>query len=616
MVLCVFTFNQPVVDRALSYIEGVYNTPLIMAWQRNSGYVWPGTQALYRANRVSDFNERADIIVGDEPAETLSITGYFYNNGDIIVINNGVVLIDHADFYLDGNIIAMNQGLVHVDSSQFTILQHFIYHRILTTVDSAQFSISNTTTDFNGFQINVNIQGRGNFTMSHVVNNDWITAVVMHNAHTLIEYVDHTGEWLFINQCTSVFKHVEGLLSWFFCEDSSIIDIAFPSSDSVFDFIFDSTIANITNVDYHVEIDSSTNCIWAMIPLGGSDVTVRDSYLRVTGLMFEGADSFAVTGLVNNLHYDDYTLPIHDRNYHLINTTVQTWNLYPSDSTSVHLRSSIFGELCGFSSSFTTIEQAFCDGSGGHIEASSTATVLVVLSSVFADVITKEHGICLLAHCSMPYGRIWATGSSVMIIINTQFPEEPIPRDTSIVFVAAITGPSEAMVDDTVAIIGSAWIDAGPYQPLDFDEYRLSMRRVNDSIWQPIGNSQFEEVRYDTLDRWNTTGLQHGDYEVRLVIKDTAGDSVEALKLIQLRSVGIEDSPMGVCRADLICSRMRSGVYAITSRVTHPDIHIYDVAGKHVAMFDRPEVIWKAPACGIYFIQEKTEQITKKVIVF
>ncbi|MBN2619611.1 hypothetical protein JXB22_00870 [candidate division WOR-3 bacterium] len=614
--LCLIAFNQNTVDSAMARVRGVYDLPVISpgAWVEIAG--WTGALERYYAGPVQALPGRSDIVVGDEPSETLSVTGYFYNNGDIIVVNDGVVRITQADFHLDGSIIAMGHGAVYVDSSSFTIHQHFIYHRILSTVDSAYFSITNTTTDFSGYQIGVNIQGWGEFVMTNVINHDWITAVVMHDASTILDHVEYTGEWLFINRCTSLFHDVNYLITWYFCEDSSIVDIAFPESDTVYGFIFDSTMANITNIDYHVEIDSSTNCIWAMIPLRGSDVTVRDSYLRVTGLMFEGVDSFSVTGLVNGLHYNDFTLPVPDRTYHLINTTVQTWNLYPSDSTIVMLTSSIFGELCGFASSFTTIQQAFCDGSGGHIEASGTATVLVVLSSIFADVITKEFGVCLLAHCSMPYGRIWATGSSVMVIVNTQFPEEPIPYDTSIVFVAAVTGPSEAIVEDTIGIIGSAWIDQGPFHPLDFDHYRLYYRAFGDSVWQPVGSEKTTEVRYDTLDHWATTGLSSGDYEVRLVLKDTAGDSVEAMKQIRLRPTGIAELPSHPAQAGLCCERISGTVYRITSVFDAPDIHIYDIAGKHVGSFRESDILWTAPSCGIYFVQEKSHQITKKVIAF
>lgn len=560
---------------------------------------------------------RDDIVVGDEPAETLYIAGYFYNDGKIVVINDGVVIVDNADFHLDGNIILCNQGLFTVDSSTFTIVQHYIYEHVIMINDSASFSMMNSETDFSGYQISIGVQGYGDLVMANIVNHDWITAGVSGFATAHLNHVDHMGEWLFMNDCFAQFQHVDNLITWYFLEDSSVVDISFPGNDTVYGFYFDSTLSNVSGIGYHVEIDSSTDCLWATIPLKGSDGTVRDSDLRVTGLMFEGIDSFAISGLVNGLFYEDYTLPVPDRNYHLINTSVQTWNLYPDDTSYVELTSSIFGELCGFGNSYTLIQSAFCDGSGGHIEATSQAFVMVFLSSIFADVITKEHGVCLLGYCAMPWGNIWATGSSVLLLINTQFPEDPVVSDTSIVFVAGVDAPSNANTEDTVAVIGSAWIDTGPYHPFDFDFYRLFYRLLGDSTWIPIDDEQYTEVRRDTLDYWNTVGLAPGTYEVRLVVKDNVGDSVEALKQIRLRPMSIVDVVNhDLHLGEIVVKQVAPRIFYITIFDAKPEINIYDILGCEVQKIRNSEVYWTAPASGIYFIQDKKTSNTRKIVAY
>ena len=53
---------------------------------------------------------RGDLVIGDTPAETLSVTGYFYNKGNIVIINDGVLKVKNSDFNLDGDIIIANQG--------------------------------------------------------------------------------------------------------------------------------------------------------------------------------------------------------------------------------------------------------------------------------------------------------------------------------------------------------------------------------------------------------------------------------------------------------------------------------------------------------------------------
>lgn len=614
-VIAGFFFDQPAVDRAMVELRSYHETGA-------SGSVSSppaGTHGLswYTQDpRISC--SRDDIIIGDEPAETLYIGGYFYNYGDIIVINDGVLILDHADFNLAGNILVVHQGSVEIDSSDLRFLQSYIYQYMVLCGDSSRFLMTNSATMFNGYPFGLSIQGRADLVMDNVTNSDWTTAGVAENATATLNNVGITGEWLFADRCNATFNNVDNLLTWYFLEDSSVVDIAFPPGDTVSGFYFDSTLSTVSGIEYHVEIDASTDCKWAMIPLRGSDVIVRDSELRVTGLMFEGADSQSVAGLVNGLHYDDFTLPLTDRIYHLINTSVETWNLYPSDTSNVHVSNSIFGELCGFASSYTIIERAFCDGSGGHIEASDGSIVFVVLSSISADIITKRNGICFLGYCAVPYGTIWATGSSIMIIINSQFPEDPLPSDTSIVFVGAVSAPSSACVDDTFGIIGSAWIDQGPYQPLDYYFYRLFYRALGDSSWIILGDSNFVEVRRDTLDYWNTVGLAPGTYEVRMILKDTAGDSVEATKVIQLRPLGIEEqhdfSPHPVFTIDRMGNRMFH--IAVHSALDESDIAIYDSMGRMVSMLMQQETYWQAPAGGIYFVKDNRSDRSVKLVAY
>jgi hypothetical protein len=560
---------------------------------------------------------RDDLVIGDEPAETLQVSGYFYNHGNIIVINDGVLNIDHADFNLEGNIYVVNYGKVVIDSSTCAFLQHYIYHYIILITDSAEFNMTHSTTFFNGYPINIGVQGAGRFSMEQVINHDWITAVVSEYAQASLEHVDHTGEWLFINSCNAVFTHVDTLLTWYFFEDSTIVDLVFPDTDTVYGFYMDSTLSNVQGIKYHVEIDSSTGCMWAAIPLAGSDVIIRDSELRVTGIMFEGIDSFTVEGLVNGLHYNDYVLPVTDRVYHLLNTTVQTWNLYPNDSAYVELSSSIFGELCGFGDSYTVIQNAFCDGSGGHIEASNNGLVLVFLSSICADVITKNRGICLLAYCSMPLGNIWAAGASVLVCVNTQFPEDPVPSDTAVVFCAAVSGPSNAYVDDSVDIQGSAWIDTGPDNSMDFESYQVHYRYVGDSTWIPVGNAKYTEIRDNTLDSWDTYGLTPGVYEIRLVLKDTEDDSVEALKQIRLRTPSVDEQTGCTLYTEYITiTRCAPRLFHIFCTLQQPDIVIYDAVGRSVFQATSNETFWQIPACGVYFVTERSNGLTYKVIGF
>ena len=609
-----FLFSeQSRIDEAIGKIRHNYNQEILQGRYERQDEIIPYAPMLLKANTPK---LRADIVIGDTPAETLSVTGYYHNEGNIIIVGDGVLEVKNADFNLDGDIMIIDHGQAIFDSSDVNIIQHYIYQHVLFVSDSACCSITNSETSFGGYQLSVNIALDGEINMRNVTNEDWITAVVQHTARATLRYVDgYTGEWLFLGDCSAEFKRVDYLLTWYFFSSGSVVDFDFPEEDTIYDFYLDSTLGNVSGVGYHVEIDSCTDCMWATIPLRGSDVIVRDSDLRVTGLMFEGHDTFSVSGLVNGLDYDDWVLPVEDRDYRLINTSVQTWNLYPEDTTNITLSGSIFGELCGFSDSYTTIQNAFCDGTGGHIEAAHRSLVAVYASSIFADVISKDRGICLLANCAMPVGRIWATGASIMVIVNTTFPEEPIPSDTSIVFVASIDAPSSGYTEGSVGITGSAWIDKGPYQPLDFDHYKLYFRKLGEETLIPFAEVKYEEVRGDTLDYWNTSGLTEDTYEVKLVLKDNAGDSVEAWKQIILtEGSGIDETKERI--PDISIRQVGSRLFRIETSPAIATIDIYNITGCLVESITTNKTCWFAPASGIYFLRNNKKNIHRKIVVY
>ncbi len=555
---------------------------------------------------------RADIVIGDTPAETLYLTGNFFHEGNILVFNDGVLIIKNAEFNLNGDLYAFGGGRVTADSSVLNIIQYYIYHHAIVVSDSAQFFINDCHTSFNGYQISIAVAGRGELRMSRVENRDWITAGLYQQGRAILDRVGITGEWLFSNGCYARFHHVDFLLSWFFFENGDTVNINFPESDTVRAFYLDSTLPNIKGVDYHVEIDTSSRCLWAAIPQRGSAVIIDSSILRTTGLMFNGGDTFTVTGLVNNQSYADWVLPVYDRLFRLRNTTIQTWNLYPADSCRLNVTSSIFGELCAYDHSFATIQNAFCDGSGGHIEASGHGITFCFLSSLACDVIAKNRGFLIMGYTAMTMGNIWATGAALMIIVNSQFPEDPIPSDTALVFVAGISGPASGRVNDTIAILGSAWIDPGPLNPQDFSFYRLFWRAAGTTAWNVLSDSQFTPVRHGTLGYWNTVGLTEGPYDLRLVLKDLSGDSIEALKAITLRLLGQAEEKPALPRGFLNISQ--TGRLFCIQNAGPDGARIYDPTGRLVFRTRWSSFSWVAEHSGVFFLHSAGQ--TAKLVAY
>ncbi len=619
----VHIFPQERIDNILSSMDWNYhNSGIVTEFSENSRRSGLNffLKSLKKSERI--FN-RDDIIVGDTPAETLYISGYFYNPGNIFVINDGVLRLNGADFNLDGNIYVLNRGKMLVDLSTLRFLQDYIYQYGIAIFDSAEFNLNNSTTSYNGYPFGFSAGDFARVIINGANNYDWTTAMVNGKANVMLNNVGITGEWLFADECFARFNKVDNFLTWYFFPESSVVNIKFPNGAYVNGFYIDSTLSNIQGIGYHIEIDSSTNCMWAAIPLNGSNVTIDSSLLRVTGLLFGGSDSLVISGLVNGLYYEDYTLPVSDRNYHLINTTVQTWNLYPFDTTSLDLSSSIFGELCAYANSYVYIHNAFCDGSGGHLESSDNAFLITIQSSIFADIISKGRSICIIGYCAQPYGNIWVTGSSIMLLVNSIFNLDPIPSDTSLVFVASITGPPTGNTNDTVAILGSAWIDKGPYLPVDFDYYQVFYQRISDTVWIPVSDTCTVEVRRDTLCYWNTTGLEPGNYILRMVLKDDAGDSIDCLKGIALYETGVGEEDIH-CHSDLKITPNPFNKFIKIENIAEEKetvivCSIYDVMGRAIIekVKGNPLIIkTNNLASGVYFICIKADSknIIKKII--
>ncbi len=250
--------------------------------------------------------------------------------------------------------------------------------------------------------------------------------------------------------------------------------------------------------------------------------------------------------------------------------------------------------------------------------------MLTTLSSISADIISKGRSTCIIGYCAQPLGNIWVTGASIMLIVNSIFPLEPVPSDTALVFVAGIDGPTNGSVDDTIAILGSAWIDKGPYQPLDFGYYQVFYQVLGDTAWIPVSDSFVSEVRRDTLCNWNTYGLNPGIYVLRLVLKDNAGDSVDCLKAINLyESYASENSEFQIS-----CFRVFPNLFDdfIVIERTHdkaikPNVccSILDITGRVVferMIGDNAVISTKSLASGVYFVRidSGNQKIFRKVI--
>ena len=78
-----------------------------------------------------------------------------------------------------------------------------------------------------------------------------------------------------------------------------------------------------------------------------------------------------------------------------------------------------------------------------------------------------------------------------------------------------------------------------------YSKYSLYYQLYGAGSWTPIVTDSALEIRHNNLGSWNTNGLTAGTYLLRLLVRDTYGDSVECYKVVTVLpgvATGIQDN--------------------------------------------------------------------------
>ncbi|MFQ6116374.1 MAG: hypothetical protein ACE5NG_20130, partial [bacterium] len=316
----------------------------------------------------SQFNSN-DLVVGQsDPYEVRTITGNFFLDGNIWIINHGTLNIEKANFTIKGNISVADSGSLYIYGGEFTVQSMFVYQYNIFVQGDALLEIDSVEFDFNNKSWNAAFVERSRVRIS---NSNFRTVITSFVAHKAAVQVQHANPFEFVvaDSARITFSHSGPHIVWFYFPESSHVDMSFPDGEFIPQFELSPTTPGVEGIAFTVTMDSTSDILWGMFPLPGSDLTVRDSYLRTTGLFFLGNDADTLSGIVNNSYYSDYTLPLTDRHYHLINTIVKTWNIYSGDQVQLTLDDNILGELLTYGYSATMVQNCLFDGSGGYVSA-------------------------------------------------------------------------------------------------------------------------------------------------------------------------------------------------------------------------------------------------------
>jgi hypothetical protein len=478
------------------------------------------------------------LIIGIPPYDSLIITGTYIHNGPVMVLGNGVLRFRTANATIVGDLYVWgDHALVTADSSYLYFPQQYFYQRSLVIAGKGKVIYRNTTLDHSGLSHNLVLTDSAKIELNNITNIGFTTCGMNKTSEVDINGINQAGEFIAQEQSKLNFSHAKTILLWYQVPGSASFHYSFPNGDTIQSYYFDNTTPGISGIDYSVRVDTSTDVMWALMPVTGSDISISDSKIRSIGLWFLGHDTIPVNGLVDNSEYVDYTANLSDRNLHLSNSSVLTWSLYPMDTVNLNVTGCIVGEIGSEANCRVVTTDAFVDGSGGYWWA--TGNTLMVGENCMAEnaIRSTQSAFFIFAYSTLNQGEASAMGNSIMMIVQSQLPDLPVLYDGSCIWYSQVGNQNSAFVDTLVPISGSAWIDKTPSsQLMDFGWYRMYWQKPGDTSWHAIGGKQYTEKRDEILANWDTHGLAPGLYYLKLVLTDNTPDSnqTEAVNAINV----------------------------------------------------------------------------------
>ncbi|MEI7596088.1 MAG: T9SS type A sorting domain-containing protein [Bacteroidota bacterium] len=514
------------------------NSQIINSSEKSSN-LKSGAFGLVKQPKIPVFNPEKSLgdtlYIGLQGNDSLVVTGTYFHNKPIVILNSGKLIVRNANYTQIGDIWVLQNGKFLVENSTIHFPQLYFYERSLMAVHDGEIKIENSTLDFGGMVHNMVAIDNAKIKFKNVVKPDFTTNGLYGNAIYDFENVDIAGEFVIEGNSNLHFKNTKTILLWHQFPENSHIDFSFPNGSFVQKYLFSDTVTGIDGVNYSIVVDSCSDVMWGIMPTQNSDVTISNSKIRAIGLWFEGSDTMSVNGLVNNSNYINFTAPLSDRSLKFINSTVQTWSLYLFDSAFLKLSGSIIGEMGSMGKSRFEGQSFMCDGSGGYFWASDTTFAMAGFSSFNSNVRSQRNGILLCAYSPVNMGEATALHSSVLMCVQCVLPQEPKAYDKSCVWNAFIGNVNSNFQDTIIAINGSAYIDKTATSTLmDFSYYKMYYQKATDTSWIEISCDTATEIHNGLLANWNTFGLVSGNYNLKLRLVDNWGNAVDAIKGIVL----------------------------------------------------------------------------------
>ncbi len=487
-----------------------------------------------------DLCARDNLIIGPE-CDTLLIEDDFVQDGNVYIIGDGVLIVDNARLTLYGSLYQQDRGQMIVRNGAYLhVPQEYLSQYPHVLKDSSRFEATDAIVYGNTIWV-ARMYDQSEYAATRTCFPHWNFRKLWGASKLIMEDIDYVGDLTINDSCYVSFVRCDTILPWFGASAGDVFDITFPDYTEVDHYLFDSTVDGVDGVKYLVTFDDCRQVMWGVESWTGSDITVRNSPLVNAAFRIAGSDTVYLDGLSDHSFHLSLSAPLDDRIFRIDRSYLHWWSWYTYDRAALYMDSCRYAEAIARDSSAIYTKDTISDGLPTSADALDNAFFCVENGECRNTVSTRKRGTLLLlsSHVAAPpdhycHQRAYsAHHNSRIFCVNTELDSLPFALDTALVKFVTIQCPSTGVVGNTVDIWGSSWMDIGFLSPVAYDRYQLSWAPQGEIGWTVIEEST-TQVFNDLLGAWNTAEMSAGDYDVRLVLWDSTGDSLAALDSITL----------------------------------------------------------------------------------
>ena len=471
--------------------------------------------------------------------DTVLINTDTYQNSNIYLEANGVLIVDNATLELYGHLLQIDSSEVYIINGAYLhVLQEYNAQFMHVLHNDSYFETSNSKI-FANTVYQIRHFDNSEYIATNTDYPNWDFHVVCNKSKWTIEGVDKVGD-MTINDSSQVhFIKCDTIMPWFGVPDGGNVNIVFPDYKEVEHYVFDENLTGVSGVDIKVTFDTCSVVMWGFDSWPGSNINVYNS--NWSGVAFRIYEDATIKNVYDYTSHDYFDMPLTDRTYTLTNSYFHFWFPYVYDDAVVYIDSSQYAESKAHNNAKIYITNTDADGfpsCGAPVDdgfmSIENGRLNTFTSSWHNSTFYHSNLIVIPKECSSQDRNI-AHHNSYFLAVNSYYEYEPEAMGASLVMFAVIDSLDTAQINTNIDISGSAWIDAGvDNNPMiTFDRYKLYYCIETGTDWTLIDEST-SQVHHNLLSTWNTTGLTQGDYIIKLTVWDNEGDSLSALRPISL----------------------------------------------------------------------------------